>query len=113
MYVQAVYRMSCGKYVDYYIRSIIDSSHVCSVAPRCPTCQQPISRDKIISDKILQKEIQSLDVYCSNKDKGCDWQGTLKDYLVRKLISCDIKLSIRFTQKHVDLFLWIVQMDVV
>lgn len=55
-----------------------------SVAPRCPHCQQPISRDKILNDKDLQKEIQNLNVYCANKDKGCDWEGTLKDFLVRK-----------------------------
>ena len=54
------------------------------VAPRCPSCQQPISRDKILNDTALQKEIQSLDVYCANKDLGCDWQGTLKDYLVSR-----------------------------
>lgn len=61
---------------------INDFRSIFSAAPRCPTCQQPISRDKIVNDKILQKEIQSLDVYCGNKDIGCDWQGTLKDYLV-------------------------------
>ncbi len=58
-----------------------------SIAPRCPSCQQPISRDRILNDKILQKEIQSLDVYCANKDKGCDWEGTLKDFLVSELLS--------------------------
>lgn len=61
-----------------------DFYFIFSVAPRCPSCQQPISRDKIVNDKILQKEIQSLDVYCSNKDIGCDWQGILKDYVVSK-----------------------------
>jgi hypothetical protein len=56
-----------------------------SVAPRCPTCQQPISRDKIVNDKTLQKEIQSLAVYCPYKDKGCNWDGTLKDFLVNSI----------------------------
>jgi len=39
-----------------------------------------------VNDKILQKEIQSLDVYCTNKDKSCDWQGTLKDFSVSEFL---------------------------
>ena len=31
----------------------------------------------------LQKEIQSLEAYCLNKTKGCDWEGTLRNYSVR------------------------------
>ena len=90
--------------------SLHHSLSIFSAAPRCPTCQQPISRDKIVNDKILQKEIQSLDVYCGNKDMGCDWQGTLKDYLVHietcGFISvecsngCGIRFEKRFLEKH-------------
>jgi hypothetical protein len=57
---------------------------ILSVAPRCPNCQQPISRDRIVNDKALQKEIQSLEVFCTYKDKGCDWEGTLKEFLVNR-----------------------------
>jgi TNF receptor-associated factor 3 len=64
-----------------------------SVAPRCPSCQQPISRDKIVNDKAFQKEIQSLDVYCLNNDKGCDWEGTLKDFLVNRFFSFSYRIK--------------------
>ncbi len=81
-----------------------------SVAPRCPSCQQIISKDKIVNDKNLQKEIQNLEIYCINKDKGCDWDGTLRDFQVHIetcgfiLIDCPngcgTKFERRFINKH-------------
>jgi len=87
MYVQVVCRILCGINKHFCFNQFHHFYPLSSVAPRCPSCQQPIARDKIVNDKGLQKEIQSLDVYCSNKDKGCDWQGTLKDFLVNRFLS--------------------------
>ncbi|CAF0991009.1 unnamed protein product [Rotaria sp. Silwood1] len=80
--------LACNNYLKFPIQFEDCGHHVCSsclpdimrAAPRCPSCQQPISRDRIVNDKILQKEIQSLNIYCSNQDKGCDWKGILKDF---------------------------------
>jgi len=81
-----------------------------SVAPRCPTCQQPVSKDKIVNDKSLQKEIQNLEVYCTTKDKGCDWDGTLRDFQghietcgfipIDCPNQCGAKFERRFLNKH-------------
>ena len=81
-----------------------------SVAPRCPSCQQPISKDKIVNDKNLQKEIQNLDVFCINKDKGCDWDGTLRDFhlhletcgfiIIDCPNGCGARFERRFSDKH-------------
>jgi TNF receptor-associated factor 4 len=80
------------------------------VVPRCPSCQQPIAKDKIVNDKNLQKEIQNLEVYCTNKDKGCDWDGTLREFQVHMETcgfividcpnECGAKFERRFMTKH-------------
>ena len=81
-----------------------------SVSSRCPSCQQLISLDKIVDAKNLEKEIQMLEVYCTNKEKGCDWMGTLRDFQVHVELceflsidcpnGCDAKFEKRFLSKH-------------
>jgi TNF receptor-associated factor 4 len=42
-----------------------------------------------------------LAVYCANKDKGCDWQGILKDFLVKENFL--IQFKYRFScQIHIE-----------
>ena len=41
----------------------------------CPACKQ--QDFSIYPDKGLKQELYGLRVFCSNKDKGCDWQGEL------------------------------------
>jgi TNF receptor-associated factor 4 len=78
------------------------------VAPRCPSCQQPISKDKIVNDKDLQREIQNFEVYCANKEKGCPWEGTLKDFQVHLdtcgfiLIDCTNNCGARFERRFMS-----------
>lgn len=81
-----------------------------SVAPRCPNCQQPISKDKIVNDTDLQREIQSFEIYCVNKDKGCTWDGILRDFQVHLETcgfiaidcpnGCNARFERRFMNKH-------------
>ena len=68
-------------YVDPY-QNIICGHHFCgSCAYKlreegqpCPVCRQPLN---IIQDVGLQRTLKSLQVYCNNKDKGCQWEGEL------------------------------------
>ncbi|CAF1654076.1 unnamed protein product [Adineta ricciae] len=111
---------SCFNYLRFPIQFEDCGHHICSsclpdimrVAPRCPTCQQPISKDKIVNDKNLQKEIQNLEVYCTNKEKGCTWNGTLRESQVH-IESCEFvtiecpnqcgaSFERRFKTKHQD-----------
>jgi TNF receptor-associated factor 4 len=81
-----------------------------SVVPRCPSCQQPISKEKIVNDNNLQKEIQNFEIYCTYKDKGCDWDGPLRDFPVHIETcgflsidcpnACGAKFERRFTDRH-------------
>lgn len=50
--------------------------------PSCPTCDRPISRDRVAIDNELQKEIQNLPIYCSFNLNGCKWEGILKSLMV-------------------------------
>ena len=61
-----------------------------------------------MNDKILQKEIQSLEIYCTNKEKGCDWEGTLKDLPVHMetcgliIIDCPNGCGARFERRFMS-----------
>ncbi|CAF1011313.1 unnamed protein product [Rotaria sordida] len=117
--LESKYRCSsCNNYLRFPIQFEVCGHHVCSsclpdimrIASRCPTCQQPIAKDKIVNDKDLEKEIQNLEVYCTNKEKGCDWFGILRNFpvhietcgfiLIDCLNECGAKFERRFLNKH-------------
>ncbi|XP_019860846.1 PREDICTED: TNF receptor-associated factor 5-like, partial [Amphimedon queenslandica] len=43
----------------------------------CPMCKE--KEYQAIPDKKCSRIINGLEVYCSNKEKGCQWQGELKN----------------------------------
>ena len=43
----------------------------------CPMCRE--KKYQVIPDKIYARIINGLEVYCSNKEKGCQWKGELKN----------------------------------
>ena len=43
----------------------------------CPICRKKHFRSMI--NKQVDREIKSLHIYCTNKEKGCEWQGELND----------------------------------
>ena len=43
----------------------------------CPMCKD--SSFKTIPNKQIDREVRSLKVHCSNKEKGCTWQGEMND----------------------------------
>ena len=51
--------------------------HACiATQNECPICRDTF--DSMI-DKLLERKIQHLQVYCVNQDKGCEWTGKLRD----------------------------------
>ena len=68
-------------YVDPY-QNIVCGHHFCGSCAHklreegqpCPVCRQPLN---IIQDLGLQRTLKSLQVYCNNKGKGCQWEGEL------------------------------------
>ena len=113
MWTLCLFELFGGHHAVSLINSICFASIdqlVFSVAPRCPTCQKPISKDRIVNDKALQTEIQSLEIFCNQKEKGCEWEGTLKDTPVHNETclfvmidcpnGCGAKFERRFTETH-------------
>ena len=53
----------------------------------CPWCQNyPIGN--MIKDKRTMREVQELQVYCKQRDKGCEWTGELR-YIKDHEAKCD------------------------
>ena len=47
------------------------------VSTACQTCRQKHFGSMI--NKQIDREIKSLQIYCTNKEEGCEWQGELND----------------------------------
>jgi len=45
--------------------------------PECPIDKQPISPGNIFKDKFKAREIKELNTYCTYKNNGCVWIGTV------------------------------------
>ena len=56
----------------------------------CPICREPLTGN-YFKDGIIEREIQSLRVYCTNTDSGCQWVGTIND-IEAHLNSCPYQL---------------------
>ena len=65
----------CG---NNFCRSCLDQAKQATVvSTACPTCRTETF--VTISNKQADREVKSLRVYCTNKEKGCEWQGELND----------------------------------
>ena len=47
-------------------------------ASTCPVCRDDQTFD-VVPNKQVDRKIRSLHMFCTNKKKGCDWQGELND----------------------------------
>ena len=65
----------CG---HLFCKSCLDNVKKASgIANTCPVCRD----EKFVTfpNKAVDREIKSLHIYCTNKEKGCEWQGELND----------------------------------
>ena len=46
----------------------------------CPMCRTGEPDFKTVQYKALDREIKELRMYCTNKQKGCEWQGELNNF---------------------------------
>ena len=65
----------CG---HLFCKSCLDNvKKSATITNACPIC-----RDKkfmTFPNKAVDREVKSLHIYCTNKEKGCEWQGELND----------------------------------
>ena len=61
-----------------YCKSCLDQvKQSTKVSTACPHCRAK-SFNSILNKQAV-REIKSLHIYCTNKEKGCEWQGELND----------------------------------
>ena len=64
-------------------KSCLDQWKEINGSARCPVCGTEFEDNSIIDDfrmtqnYLVERVIKSLKVYCTNKEKGCKWQGEL------------------------------------
>ena len=60
-------------------KSCLDNWLVTSGANRCPVCSEAGASNNTYPNYPIEREVKSLHIYCTNKEKGCKWQGELND----------------------------------
>ena len=64
----------CG---HVFCKSCLDNVKSAAITKVCPICCD--KKFVTFPNKQLDREIRSLHIYCTNKEKGCEWQGELND----------------------------------
>jgi hypothetical protein len=100
----------CIRIYIYYIfpqRSFILCLY--SGSKMCPKDNTTISTEQIFPDKFCERKIMELQIFCSNKHRGCNWTGPLKFFKVCVNFYIKIKgiyswLQFFFTLMRLDAF---------
>ena len=66
-----------------------------SQGKKCPLCSQPFTTS--VRDKQLQRTLNSLQVFCSHKEAGCDWVGELGSLPQHLNVNCKDEVSARLS----------------
>ena len=65
----------CGK---IFCKGCLEELRQHSNEFKCPICRRRLGK-RHFKDKRMEREISHLQIYCTNKNEGCNWQGNLKD----------------------------------
>ena len=68
----------CGKH--YCVSCLTEWSRKQSGRESCPHCRTGGKKFTHVINKGLKSEVEELKIYCSNRDKGCEWVGQLGDF---------------------------------
>ena len=65
----------CG---HVFCKSCLDNvKKATTITNACPVCRD--EEFVTFPNKAVDREVKSLHIYCTNKEKGCEWQGELND----------------------------------
>ena len=68
----------CKSCLDHWeVTACLDHWQVTAGNKKCPVCQK--DEGGFNKNYPIQREIKSLHIFCTNKEKGCEWQGELND----------------------------------
>ena len=71
----------CGHhYCEVCLRPLLGSKRI-----TCPICRTKLSGSKIYPNNALKRQILSLNIYCDQHNKGCEWRGELRDQETHKM----------------------------
>ena len=80
----------CGK---IYCKSCLDELKRKGDNFDCPNCRNSLEGEhKYFPDKNMISKICHFAIYCDNKDKGCQWEGLLKDFEVGHFPECPYQI---------------------
>ena len=104
--------VSCCGYK--FCRECIERVETAAEKGPCPMCQKPFTH---MRERALERSLNDLDVYCTNKKGGCEWKGKLsklEEHLNRKPthvnqlrgcqfveIECIQQCGLRFQRRYV------------
>jgi len=58
----------------------------------CPIDRSEFQIDKIVDDRNMRDIINELEIYCSSKDKGCTWEGEVREMSYHLQETCNYTL---------------------
>lgn len=58
-----------------FCKSCLDKA--LSISTNCPICR--VEKVATFPNFQLEREIKNLNIYCTNKKKGCSWRGEISD----------------------------------
>ena len=64
----------CG---HLFCKSCLDEKSSTDTNAVCPICHD--EEFKTFPNKAIDRDVKGLHIYCTNKEKGCEWQGELND----------------------------------
>ena len=78
----------CGK---IFCKGCLEKLRQYSDEFSCPNCRTNLN-GRYFEDTRADREISQLQIYCTNMEKGCNWQGNLKDIIKacrNEEVTCD------------------------
>ena len=90
----------CGRKLCLACITGIQDSGLAEVA--CPCCRS--NEYDIMRDKLVERRVLDLKVYCKHKEKGCTWAGELRDVelhtedCLHRVVSCIYNCGLYCTQ---------------
>ena len=77
----------CGK---IYCQICVTRLKKCNELAQCPNCRQWLF--EVFADKRSKRSIANLKVFCTRKEKGCDWQGTVDQAETHGTAECSYRV---------------------
>ena len=93
----------CGK---MFCKSCLDEWKTKSNKYVCPNCREKLT-NKCFKDSNMNRKIRHLYIYCTNKDKKCDWEGSLQDIdnHLSQIVECSNGCGQQLTQCNLNVHL--------